>query len=184
MNEQVLTQAVELVKSGQKEAGRDLLLKIVESDQAIETAWLWLVETLDNDKQCLRALERCLMYNPHSQHAQRGLAKLRSRQKEIISLERTIEEQSMTELKFHGKRVMSNQVAIKADDTELVEEERLPENSTDLSQKKLTYRRRIGVFLGLLGLLVLFSVIAGSIALSQYLWPAGDGSYYLYSFLG
>jgi hypothetical protein len=184
MIEQLLPQAVELVKSGQKGTARDLLLTIVESDQTNETAWLWLVETLENDQQRMRALERCLKFIPDSQHAQHGLEKLITRQKEFVSSEIIIEEHSTIELNIHGERLIMNQMAIKANDTEFVEEERLPEISKDLSQMKLVKRRWIGVFLGLLGLLVLFSVIAGSVALSQYLWPARDGSFYLYLFLG
>jgi hypothetical protein len=241
MDEQLLSQAVELVKSGEKNAARDRLLKILESDQTNEIAWLWLVETLDNDQQRMRALERCLKFIPDSQHARLGLEKLRSRQKDIAVHAGTIQNQFTIEpdiqvenaptaftygepsdlelvetvlsederakqieqeplieddqynllgsepvqpnVSLEIERLDTKSAEIKAEGTELIEEKETPEISPELDQKKRAQRRSVALILGFLGLLVLISVIAGSMALSQYLWPLRDGSFDLKLFL-
>lgn len=72
-------QAIRLIRTGKKDAARELLIKAVQANPADENAWLWLVETLTNDSQRIAALQTCLKYIPGSQKAQRGLQALQAR---------------------------------------------------------------------------------------------------------
>lgn len=91
--QQTLQTAITLVRQGQKEQGRHLLLQVVEADEQNEIAWLWLaaVVTLLDDQ--ITALENVLVLNPHNHSAQKGLAQLRAQQPETVppSIEESIE---------------------------------------------------------------------------------------------
>jgi hypothetical protein len=75
-----LSQAISLIRSGQKDQARSLLYDLLKADPHNEMAWLWLTETLVTDEQRIQALEQCLKSNPESQLARRGLERLRKSQ--------------------------------------------------------------------------------------------------------
>lgn len=75
-----LSQAISLIRSGQKDQARDLLYALLKADPHNEMAWLWLAETLPNDEQRIRALEQCLKAIPESQLARKGLERMRKLQ--------------------------------------------------------------------------------------------------------
>lgn len=75
-----LDRAIALIKSGQKESAQVLLSQLVQAEPANAAAWLWLVETMPDDRQRIAVLEACLQQNPQSRMVQRGLERLRSRQ--------------------------------------------------------------------------------------------------------
>jgi peptide/nickel transport system permease protein len=75
-----IAQAITHIHQGQKEQARQILLALVKANPRNEAAWLWLVETVDNDAERIRVLEQCLKRIPQSQRAQTGLAHLRTKQ--------------------------------------------------------------------------------------------------------
>jgi hypothetical protein len=73
-----LRQAIKLIQSGDKDSGRNLLLDIVASNPANESAWLWLASVAPPDKRTF-LLEKALSINPNHIEVKRHLEKLKSR---------------------------------------------------------------------------------------------------------
>lgn len=61
------------IKNGDQERGRALLLKVVEANEEIEEAWLWLSGAVDDPDDQRTALENVLALNPDNQYARYGL---------------------------------------------------------------------------------------------------------------
>lgn len=79
-----LQTAITLIRQGQKEQGRDLLLQVVEADENNEIAWLWLGAVVDSLTDQITALENVLAINPNNHSAQKGLAQLRQQLPEVV----------------------------------------------------------------------------------------------------
>jgi hypothetical protein len=75
--QQTLQSGIAALKRGEKDAARDLLVRVVEADEANETAWLWLSAALDSPDDQILALENVLAINPDNASAQKGLSQLR-----------------------------------------------------------------------------------------------------------
>jgi hypothetical protein len=71
-----LTQAVQLIKAGNKQAALPILKEIVQIEPNNETAWLWLYSSVDNTSQKKYCLQKVLEINPNNQNARNALAKL------------------------------------------------------------------------------------------------------------
>ncbi len=68
-----LKQAIQLIKSGDTERARQLLIEKLKTDPKNDTAWVWLatvVETAELKQECL---EEALKHNPHNEVARRAL---------------------------------------------------------------------------------------------------------------
>mgnify|MGYP001252688612 FL=1 len=61
------------VSQGDKERGRELLLRVGEANEEIEEAWLWLSGAVDDPEDQRTALENVLALNPNNKHALYGL---------------------------------------------------------------------------------------------------------------
>lgn len=66
MSNERLAQAVQLIRSGQKEQAHSLLLEIIQDDPGNEKAWLWLADTMDSQMERIHTLQRYLKINPGS----------------------------------------------------------------------------------------------------------------------
>jgi hypothetical protein len=64
------------LRNGDKDLARDLLLRVVEADESIAEAWLWLSGAVDDPDDQRTALENVLALDPGNQHAQQGIAYL------------------------------------------------------------------------------------------------------------
>jgi len=71
-----LTQAISLLKTGDKQAGRLLLAEVLQEDPENERAWLWMSSVVDPDDERRYCLEQVLHINPANEAARRGLAAL------------------------------------------------------------------------------------------------------------
>ena len=80
MTDQLLQQAIEAIKSGDKSTGGDILIKILEADGNNEQAWLWLTQTGLPIDESIECLQKVLEINPNNEVAQGGLKKLQERQ--------------------------------------------------------------------------------------------------------
>lgn len=77
-NEQeVLKQAINAIKSGNKQSGKWLLQNILQENPGNETAWIWLSNIADSDDEQRECLKRVLAINPNNQEAQKELATLK-----------------------------------------------------------------------------------------------------------
>ena len=72
-----LREGIEAIRAGERERGRELLLRVVEADPGVEPAWLWLADAVDDDADKITALENALTLNPNNAAARKQLAALR-----------------------------------------------------------------------------------------------------------
>jgi tetratricopeptide (TPR) repeat protein len=71
-----LNDAVQLIRSGDKQAALPLLKEILRENPADENAWLWLHVCVEDVAQKKYCLQRALEINPHNQSARNALRKL------------------------------------------------------------------------------------------------------------
>lgn len=72
-----LNDAIRAIRAGDRAHGRELLVQIVEADERIEPAWLWLSETVDDPADKITALENALTINPKNAPVRAKLNALR-----------------------------------------------------------------------------------------------------------
>jgi len=61
------------LRKGDKERAQELLMKVVEADEANEEAWLWLSGAVTDMEDQETALFNVLDINPNNVYAKRGL---------------------------------------------------------------------------------------------------------------
>ncbi len=69
-----LKQAIQLIKAGDNDRARQLLIEKLKGEPKNDTAWVWLatvVETAELKQECL---DEALKHNPHNEVARRALA--------------------------------------------------------------------------------------------------------------
>ena len=71
-----LTQAIHLIKTGEKAKGRKFLAEVIRSEPRNETAWLWMTAAVDSKDQRKQCLEKVLDINPNNEQARAGLSKM------------------------------------------------------------------------------------------------------------
>lgn len=69
-------QAVELARSGERDAARDAFLRVVDEDPRHELAWMWLAGLVDSLEDKIIACENVLTVNPSNEKARRYLESL------------------------------------------------------------------------------------------------------------
>lgn len=72
-----LKEAIEKIQSGQKEAGRQALVKLLRLDPHNERAWLWLAYALDTQEERIQTLEHFLKIHPESRSIHQALDTLK-----------------------------------------------------------------------------------------------------------
>jgi hypothetical protein len=75
MSEKV-QQAIQLIKAGDKQEGRQILADVLAGDPKNEMAWLWMAGVVDSDEQRLYCVKEVLKINPSNQAAQQALDSL------------------------------------------------------------------------------------------------------------
>jgi hypothetical protein len=80
LTDQIYKEAIAAIRAGDKAAGREKLLKVIELDEFHEHAWMWLGATVDTDDERIICLENVLTINPQNEKARQVLDKLRSKQ--------------------------------------------------------------------------------------------------------
>ncbi len=74
--QRLLKEGIAAIRQGDRARGRELLLRVVEADERVEPAWLWLSVAVDDPHDKLVALENALAINPHNAPAQTQLQTL------------------------------------------------------------------------------------------------------------
>lgn len=72
-----LNEAIRAIRAGDPARGRTLLLRLLEADERIEPAWLWLSEVVEAPADKVAALENALSLNPNNAAARTRLTDLR-----------------------------------------------------------------------------------------------------------
>lgn len=73
-----LDDAIQAIRMGDRDQGRQILEEILEEDESDEEVWLWLSSVVDTDEDREICLENVLALNPDNVVAQKGLEALRS----------------------------------------------------------------------------------------------------------
>lgn len=73
-----LAEAIEAARRGQRARARDLLTRVLRSDQTNEQAWLWMSAVVETEKEQIYCLESVLRINPGNLGARYGLVLLGS----------------------------------------------------------------------------------------------------------
>jgi hypothetical protein len=76
MDNDLLNQAIQAIKNGDKETGRKILFDLVKREPRNESAWLWLAASVQSDKQRIDCLKMVLAINPENQNAKIALSKI------------------------------------------------------------------------------------------------------------
>ena len=78
-DDDILTEAIRLIKAGKKEAARAVLEPFLRGHPNHIRAWMWEAELFPNDGDKIKVLEACLKYNPGDPQAIRALIFLKKR---------------------------------------------------------------------------------------------------------
>src|SRR5512137_2882958 len=87
-----LDDAVNAIRAGNREEGRQILEEILETDEGNEDVWLWLSSVVESDEDREICLENVLALNPDNVVANRGLEALRSGTFNVHEIEEAVEE--------------------------------------------------------------------------------------------
>lgn len=68
-----LKQAIQAIKAGDKETGKQLLVELLEVERRNDQVWLWLAEVLDTDEERIKSLQNVLKLNPDNDIARERL---------------------------------------------------------------------------------------------------------------
>jgi hypothetical protein len=170
-----LEDAIQAIRLGNLEDGRQILEELLEIDENDEEVWLWLSAVVDSDEDREICLENVLALNPSNHIAQRGAAALKAGSfnphlilDELIEIDK-IETPDST---FIDEFVLT-------DDDSLADEEiKLPSTMAGAQQKKQKTRQGCGlslrvVLIALVALLIVV-VLAGLAAANLFLGGGGD----------
>jgi tetratricopeptide (TPR) repeat protein len=69
----ILTQAIEAARRGERRRARQLLTKLLRADQKNEQAWLWMSAVVESDRERIFCLQSVLKINPENKPAHTGL---------------------------------------------------------------------------------------------------------------
>jgi len=83
MAEDELKQAVKLIKAGRIPEARSILEPIIVADPHNIQAWVWEIETRENDFEKIKLMEACLLHNPDSSMIKKALTALKNQKKSI-----------------------------------------------------------------------------------------------------
>jgi hypothetical protein len=85
MSAEELKQAVNLIKAGKKIEARMILEPIIVAQPQNIQAWVWEIETRENDDEKIKLMEACLLHNPDSSLIKKALAALKTRHEFLTS---------------------------------------------------------------------------------------------------
>jgi|GEM_PF-2187085 len=78
-NDEIIAAAVRLIKAGKKEAAQSILDPFLLKNPNHIVAWVWKAELFADDRDKIKVLEDCLLYNPGNAQAQQALNALKAR---------------------------------------------------------------------------------------------------------
>lgn len=75
-----LRDAIDLIKVGRKTEAREILEPLLIANPKNIQAWVWMVETCENDTEKIRLMEACLVHNPEAGMIKKALSALKARE--------------------------------------------------------------------------------------------------------
>ncbi len=72
-DEVMLNEAIEAIREGQRQRARDLLTRLLRTDQNNPTYWLWMSAVVDTTKERIFCLQTVLQFEPDNKAARLGL---------------------------------------------------------------------------------------------------------------
>lgn len=69
----MLTEAIDAIRQGNKKQAKDILTRLIKTDQHNATFWVWMSAAVETDKERLYALQTALKADPENAAAKRGL---------------------------------------------------------------------------------------------------------------
>ena len=72
-----LNQAISVIKNGDKQTGKCLLVEILKTEPRNENAWLWMTQVVGKKDEKVKCLEQVLKINPDNEIAKKGMARLK-----------------------------------------------------------------------------------------------------------
>lgn len=94
MSENLLQQAIELIKAGRNGEARSLLQSLIKSDSRNVAAWLWYVDACQTQAERLKVLETCARLNPGHPQVEQALMALRPASPPFIPFDRGAQERA------------------------------------------------------------------------------------------
>lgn len=88
-----LRAAIQLIKSGKKNEAREILEPFIVANPKNIQAWVWEIETREDDAEKIKLMEACLLHNPDSAVIQKALAALKSRRETLMAHEEDLPSQ-------------------------------------------------------------------------------------------
>jgi hypothetical protein len=76
MPDDMFDEAVQALKDGQRLRAKDLLTRLIKTDQSKPDYWLWMSAAVDSEKEQVFCLQNVLKLDPNSVAARRGLVVL------------------------------------------------------------------------------------------------------------
>jgi len=166
-----IEEAIQAIRMGDPDTGRQLLEAILEEDESNPDVWLWLSTVVDNDEDREICLENVLALDPDNNIAKKGLEALQTGSFNIYTIFDElleVEESAAPETTFIEDFVLADG---STDDDELVIPGAMSQKGK-LARKKGGSNLRIIILLGLILLIIL--ALAGS-ALTYLFSSDGDG---------
>ena len=117
MTSEKLSQAIQFIKAGKKEAALPILKDVVQVEPNNESAWLWLYSCVEKIEQKKYCLHQALKINPNNQDARIALSKLENQMssnsqsaniKASVSTQRKNSESATTQYKSNKTSAKNN----------------------------------------------------------------------------
>lgn len=77
---ELLIEAINFIKAGDKEEGKRILVEILTEDEKNEAAWLWLSAAVETNGMRQECLEEVIKINPNNQSALKAISRLQQAQ--------------------------------------------------------------------------------------------------------
>jgi len=170
-----LEDAVEAIRLGNPDEGRQILEELLETEEDNPEIWLWLSTVVDNDEDREICLENALALEPDSSVAQRGLDALKAgafNPNIILDELLDVEEDELSEPTFIEDFVITDDDTLPEDD-----EIRFPSTMNAAPKPKKSGKgcqpnRRL-ILLAIVGLIIVVA-LAGLAAANLFLGGDGD----------
>ncbi len=169
-----LDDAIEAIRTGNTELGRQILEEILEEEENNEEVWLWLSSVVDTDEDREICLENVLALNPDNVVAQRGLEALQRGTFNVHDIvnEALGEEEGMVETTFIDEFVITEEEAATEEDDLVLPSTMAPAEAK--KKKKAAKKGGPNLRLILLGLFVVVIVLALAGLAAVNLFFGGD----------
>ncbi len=169
-----LEEAIQVIRAGDTEQGRQMLEKILEVEENNEEVWLWLSSVVDNDEDREICLENVLALNPNNVVAQRGLEALQSGTFNVHNiLGEYLEEEEIPETTFIDEFVVTDEDSFDEEELEFPSTMTPPKGK----KKKRAAKKSGGLNLRIMLLIVFVLVIImalGGLAVVNLFFSGGN----------